>query len=105
MRDSFETGEGQKPGRALDGVNRAEDAGKNLTIRWVLLEFDEVTVEPVEVLVTLDQKFFDDVFGVAHSDLRVHRRIGSSLDHPKVCSTGSAGKSSTGRLESTHQGH
>src|SRR6185312_16374746 len=65
--DLLEPVEGQEAARALDRVDRAEDAGQPLARVGLLLEGDEVRVQLVEVLMTLDQELLDDVVQSVHS--------------------------------------
>src|SRR4029077_18944530 len=67
VRDLFQLVETQKSAGALDGVNGTKYASQRVPIGWFFLEADQVPVQPVQVLVTLDQKILDDVtVGVAH---------------------------------------
>ena len=67
VRDLLEPVEGQEAAGALDGVDRPEDAGQPLAGVGVLLEGDQVGVQLVEVLVTLDQELLDDVVQTVHA--------------------------------------
>ena len=69
VRDCRKFGETKKSRRSLDGVNGAENAGENFLIRRMFFELDQVTVKPVEILVTFDQKFLHDVIAVIHRGL------------------------------------
>ena len=64
--DLLEPVEGQEAAGALDRVDRPEDARQPLAGVGVLLEGDQVGVELVEVLVTLDQELLDDVVQTVH---------------------------------------
>ena len=66
VRDLLEPVEGQEAAGALDRVDRPEDAGQPLAGVGVLLEGDQVGVQLVEVLVTLDQELLDDVVQTVH---------------------------------------
>jgi hypothetical protein len=65
-------------------VDRAEDAAQNLAVVGTLLQRDQVAVQAVEVLVALDQKLFDNVVGIIHSEIPLHRRTFRSLEPAKA---------------------
>ena len=64
--DLLEAVERQEAAGPLDGVDRAEDAREALARVGLLLEGDQVGVQLVEVLVTLDQELLDDVVQTVH---------------------------------------
>jgi hypothetical protein len=64
--------ERQEAARALDRVDRPEDAGQELPGVRVLLEGQEIPVELVEVLVRLDQELGDDLVHRFHRRLTPH---------------------------------
>jgi hypothetical protein len=45
-------------------VNSAENAGQDIAVFGILLERDQVTVEAVEILVTFNQKLFDNIVSI-----------------------------------------
>ena len=59
--DRLELAERQEAAGALDGVDRAEDAGEELALTRALLQVDQVAVELVEVLVALHEELLDDL--------------------------------------------
>ena len=61
MRDLFQLVETQKAAGALDGVNGAKHASQRIAIVGIFLQADQFPVQPVQVLVTLDQKILDDI--------------------------------------------
>ena len=67
VRQFFELVETQKAASALNGVDDAEDAGQRTFIGRIFLEFDQFAVQPVKVLVTFDQKVFNDVAFTHHN--------------------------------------
>ena len=58
--------EAEKAARPLHRMDGAEDRGDDLTVAGVLLEQQELLVEPVEVLVALDQELLHQAVKVAH---------------------------------------
>ena len=66
----LEVVERQEAARALDGVDRAEDAAEQLARAGCALEGDEVAVQLVQVLVALHEELLDDVVHALHSALR-----------------------------------
>src|SRR3569623_3708249 len=46
----------------LDGVIGPTDARDRFARAWVLLQRDEVAVQPIEIFIALDQELFDDLF-------------------------------------------
>ena len=67
VRQAFQTIEREEAARALDRVDRAEHAAQQPAVARRALERDEVAVELVEVLVTLDEELADDVVDVLHA--------------------------------------
>ncbi len=59
MRDPFQRIEVQKAARALNGVNRTEDAGQQVGVFGTLLQIDHFLVKPIEIFTALDDKFSD----------------------------------------------
>jgi hypothetical protein len=74
MGDGAEDVEAEEPGCALDGVDGAKDAGNQLFVGWIFLEFDDLLIEDAEIFIALDQKF-PDFFGKFHAkpSLPAHR--------------------------------
>ena len=60
MSQFFEATETKKATGALDGMDRAENAGQRVPIIGVLLEGDEFGVKLIEALQAFGQKFSDD---------------------------------------------
>ena len=60
--------EGEEAARALDGVDRPEDAGQQLAGAGVLLQGEQVAVELVEVLVALHEELGHDLVDRFHAD-------------------------------------
>jgi hypothetical protein len=54
-------------------VDGSENAGQDFAIVGVFLQRDQVPVQAVEILVTLDHKLFDNLVGIVHSEYRLHR--------------------------------
>ena len=50
-------------------MNSAENAGQDIAVFGILLERDQVTVEAVEILVTFNQKLFDNIVSIIHKGL------------------------------------
>ena len=67
VADRFQFAEAEETARPLDGVDGAEDAGQSLPVLGILFQCHQVAVELVEVLVTFDQEFFDDIIEIAHN--------------------------------------
>ncbi len=61
----FELVKTQESAGALDGVDGAKHAAQRVAIVGIFLQPDQFPIQPVQVLVTLDQKILDDV-AVAH---------------------------------------
>src|ERR1700685_1113855 len=57
--------EAQKAAGTFDGVNGTKHACQRVPILRIFLQANQIPVQPVQVLVTLDQKILDDV-AVAH---------------------------------------
>ncbi len=79
MRHGSQLVECQETRCAFDGVNRAENAGQDLAVVGTLLQRNQVPVQTVQVLVTFDQKLFDNVVGIIHGEYPLHRRAASRL--------------------------
>ena len=71
MRHCLKLIEAQKTACALDRVNGTKHTSQRVTIVGIFLQPDQFPVQPVQILVTLDQKIFDD-FAIAVT--LVHRR-------------------------------
>src|ERR1700688_1589852 len=69
MRHRSQFAETEKAKRAFDGVNSAENAGQDIAVFGILLERDQVAIEAVEILVTFNQKLFDNIVGIIHKGL------------------------------------
>ncbi len=61
MRHRLQFVEAQETARTLDGVNGAKHAGQRVTILGIFLQADQLPVQPVKVLVALNQKILDDI--------------------------------------------
>ncbi len=66
VRDGLEGVEREESAGALDGVHRAEDARQQLAGPGFALERDQVPVQLVQILVTLDEELGDDVVHDLH---------------------------------------
>jgi hypothetical protein len=67
--DLLQAVERQEAAGPLDRVDRAEDARQPLAGVGLLLEGDQVGVQLVEVLMTLDEELLDDVVQTVHGAL------------------------------------
>jgi hypothetical protein len=68
VRELAQPIEAQEPCGSLDGVDRAEDARQHLRRAGIPLELDELVVEPVEVLIALQEELLDDLIDL----VRIH---------------------------------
>jgi hypothetical protein len=64
--DRLQLAEGKEAARALDRVDRAEDAAQQLSRAGLALERDQVAVELVQVLVALHEELLDDLVDLIH---------------------------------------
>ena len=67
MRDRAEGLELEEPRRALDRVDGAEDVRQHVPVPGILFEDDQIAVELIEVLVTLDQELAQHFVHFAHA--------------------------------------
>jgi hypothetical protein len=44
-------------------MDRPENAGKRVLVRWILFQFDQLAIEQVQVLATFDQEISNDLIG------------------------------------------
>ena len=69
MRHRLEFAIAEEAAAALERMDRAEDAGEGLLRAGILLEYNQVAIEAIQVLIALDQEFFDDL--IHHFSYRV----------------------------------
>ena len=65
VRHFFQVVEPQKTARTFNGVNGAEHACERILIFGILFQPNKISIQPVKILMTFDQKVFDD-FILAH---------------------------------------
>ena len=61
MSDFLQLAESQETAASLNRMNRSKDARKKVLRRGIRFQFDEFAVEPVQILVTFDQEFLDQI--------------------------------------------
>src|SRR5207244_2804827 len=61
VSDRFQLGKAQEAAGSLHGVNGAKDARQPLPVGGILLQYDQIAVQLVQILVTLDEEFLDDI--------------------------------------------
>src|SRR5262249_48282488 len=66
VADGLELAEAEEAAGALDGVDGAEDRRQLAGRRGVGLELEQLALETLEVLVTLDEELGDDIVVSAH---------------------------------------
>ncbi|MGY4643734.1 hypothetical protein ACVW07_001567 [Cellulomonas sp. URHB0016] len=74
MGEPLEVAEREEAARALDGVDRPENAAQQVPGARSLLQRHEVAVQLVEVLMALDQELTDDLVDVLHACLPAEGR-------------------------------
>jgi len=74
----FEMAEAEEAASALNGVDRAEDAGERIPILGVLLEHHKFVIKLIQAFQTFGQEFLDDLVhgGVGGSEGRLGFRQG-----------------------------
>src|SRR6266404_8929669 len=65
MRDLFQLAETQEPACAFDRVNGTKHSRQGFLVLRILLQTNQVSLQPVHIFVTFNQEIFDDV-AVAH---------------------------------------
>src|SRR6266567_2436827 len=76
MGNLLEFAEAQKAAGTLDGVDGAKNSRQRILVLRIFLQPHQVPVQPVQVLVTLDQKFLNDI-AFAHRQSPSNRTLAS----------------------------
>lgn len=64
MGQSLQLFKPQEPARTLNGMDAAKDAGQQVGRSGITFQLHELAVEPIEILIALDQKFLNQIVQV-----------------------------------------